>query len=77
MLFLPMATFPLEYPMAFGTAPEFPSRCKRRMRKGAWPPDRAPFSCAAARITGKKCPRRWEISQGLRPGPFAEQRGYS
>jgi hypothetical protein len=25
----------------------FPSWCKRKMRKGAWPPDRAPFSCAA------------------------------
>jgi hypothetical protein len=45
MLFLPMVTSPLEHPTAVGTAPDFPSRRKRKMRKGAWFPGRAPFSC--------------------------------
>ena len=30
--------------MAVGTAPDFPSRRERKMRKGAWFPGRAPFS---------------------------------
>ena len=47
------------------------------MRKGAWPPDWAPFSCAAAYHHWKKVPQEMEISQGLRPSPLAEQRGYS
>jgi hypothetical protein len=77
MLFLPMATSPLEHPTAVGTAPDFPSRRKRKCASAPGSPTGRPFHLRPPTITGKRCPRRWEISQGLRPSPFAEQRGYS
>jgi hypothetical protein len=66
-----------KYPMAVGIAPDFPSRRKRTMRKGAWPPDPAPFSFAAAHHHPKKCPGRSEISQGPSPRPQQSGAWYS
>jgi hypothetical protein len=50
MLFLPIATSPARNPRPSAQR-RIPSRRERKMRKGAWLPDRAPFSCLLHRKT--------------------------